>query len=62
MAAHQDGQIRMISDPRILAGSMLAIIQSVHSVPLEAHHTSASKVSMVDEMVDVLLDGLRRRD
>ncbi len=57
--AHAAGQIRMISDPRILAGSMLAIIQSVHSVPLEAQHTSASKESMVDEMVDVLLDGLR---
>ena len=62
VGAHKAGQIRMISDPRILAGSMLAIIQSVHSVPLEAHHTSATKESMVDEMVDVLLDGLRKRD
>ncbi|NJM41316.1 MAG: hypothetical protein HC853_11400 [Anaerolineae bacterium] len=61
MVAHTAGQIRMISDPRILVGSMLAIIQSVHSVPLEAHHTCASKESMVDEMVDVLLDGLKKR-
>jgi AcrR family transcriptional regulator len=62
LTAYQAGQIGMISDARILAGSMLAIIQSVHSVPLEPHHTSVSKQSMVDEMVDVLLDGLRRRN
>ena len=61
MGAFNAGQIRMISDPRILAGSMLAIIQSVHAVLLEAHHTHASKESMVNEMVDVLLDGLRKR-
>lgn len=58
-AAHQRGDIRMISNPITLAGAFLSIVQSAHTAPISAAHTSQSKEDMIDELVDVLLDGLR---
>jgi TetR/AcrR family transcriptional regulator, cholesterol catabolism regulator len=55
--AHARGEIRMISDPTILAGSFLAIVQSVHASPTQTR-SDAPKARMVDEMIDVLLNGL----
>ncbi len=59
MQAHQAGHIRMISDPRILAGAFLAIVQNVHAVPIDPQQNPMPKAAMVDEMIDVLLNGLK---
>lgn len=58
-AAHERGDIRMISNPITLAGAFLAIVQSAHAAPISTARTTQSKESMIDELVDVLLDGLR---
>jgi AcrR family transcriptional regulator len=60
-AAHQRGHIRMTSSPATLAGAFLAIVQSAHAAPITTHHTTQSKESMIDELIDVLLDGLHPR-
>ena len=57
--AHEAGHIRMVSDPRILAGAFLAIVQNVHAVPIDPKQNPMPKASMIDEMIDVLLNGLK---
>jgi AcrR family transcriptional regulator len=57
-AAHARGEIRMISNPITLAGAFLAIVQNAHAAPIRPEHTSQSRADMIDELIDVLLDGL----
>lgn len=60
-AAHRRGEIRMISNPITLAGAFLAIVQNAHAAPIRPEHTTQSRADMIDELIDVLLDGLRPR-
>ena len=59
LQAHQAGQIRMLSDPRILSGAFLAIVQNAHAVPIDSRQNPTPKAAMVDELIDVLLLGLK---
>lgn len=48
-----------LPDPTALAGSFLSIVQGLHQAPSE--RAQASKAEYINQMIDVLLNGLRHR-
>ena len=57
VAAYRRGEIRLV-DERVIATSFLALIDSIHALDNYAH---APGDVVARDIIDVLLDGLRRR-
>jgi hypothetical protein len=55
-AAKKGGNIRFDSDPGLLAGAFIGLIESLHSSPEFA--ARRGRIVMADELIEILLKGL----
>ena len=56
-AAYERGEVRY-ADPTLMAGSFLSVIESIHDMH---RYTQTPKPVLAQDIIEVLLDGLRRR-
>ena len=59
-SAKEGGDIRADSDPGLLAGAFIGLIESLHSIPEFA--ARRGRIAMADELIEILLKGLEYKE
>ena len=54
--ARESGEIGQDSDPGLIAGGFIGLVQSLHSVPVFA--LRKTRVQMAEELIDIILKGI----